>query len=44
VELQARAIEWWSSDGGELWRRAVVTGRGEEMEEEEKTKTTATSV
>jgi hypothetical protein len=41
VEMQARAIARWSSDGGELRRRAVVTVSGEETEEEEKTKTTA---
>jgi hypothetical protein len=39
--MQARAIARWSSDGGELRRRAVVTVSGEETEEEEKTKTTA---
>jgi hypothetical protein len=35
-----RAIEWWLSREGELRRRAVVTGGGEETEDKGKTRTT----
>jgi hypothetical protein len=44
AELQTRANELWSSGDGEMRRRAVVTGCGEETEEEGKMKTTTMTI